>query len=322
MTALMKTATWRSIPRESPLLAMIDTVMAQAQLQVPNRLSNLRYGRRLMVGTDFGGHHRESAYEAITFVIADIENSPNWLHRQTQFRRERLRDGRRMAYKSLNDRMRMSVLPEFLINSSELRGLTITLLIDKRLKSLFAPTYLQRLVPSPPEKPRWNEAISERLMRTVHFLSFFLAGLCSSGQDVLWVVDEDAIVPNEDRVRDLCNVFANISSTYLDQNLGHFRLATTRHDFDRQMEDFVAISDLIAGATAELATQTRVDGVLPSSQLLQPVPKTVSQKARRVGRWLSIGFAPLKHLVVAVEPEGPHAFSVTEFMFPKDQGLR
>ena len=318
MSNLLEPA-WRSIRRDVQLLDGLDQCMAAASMERIGSVPDLRCGTKLIVGSDYGGHHKKSGYEAISFVFADLASSGEWLRDRKEFRRTVLRDGRRMAYKSLNDRLRSSALPQFLLTSSALRGLTVTLLIDKRIGSIFTSAHTESLKPDAPEFPRWNAEITERLLRVVHFMSFFLTGLCRSGQDVLWVTDEDAIVPNEDRVRDLCNVFGNVSSSYLDRNLGHFRLATTRQDSgDRQAEDLVAIPDLIAGALVELVTGAQISGALPDGGLVRPVGANISLKARRIGAWLSFTKAPLKHLAFAVEPDGPPgAYGVFEVEFPR-----
>jgi hypothetical protein len=94
----------------------------------------------------------------------------------------------------------------------------------------------------------------------VHVLGVLLAGLAAPGQNVMWFTDEDSIAANDDRVRELTQLFAWISSQYLTFNLGHCRCGTSKcDDGSRQIEDFLAIPDMIAGALAE-QMQLRIEG--------------------------------------------------------------
>jgi hypothetical protein len=87
------------------------------------------------------------------------------------------------------------------------------------------------------------------MLRVVHIVSFFLAGLSRAHQNVIWITDEDEIAANDNRMRELTNLFGNISSHYLPHSMGHFRCGTMKSDDgSRQLEDLASIPDLVAGA--------------------------------------------------------------------------
>src|SRR5690606_32799293 len=137
--------------------------------------------------------------------------------------------------------------------ANSLDGLSFSIAINKKCKSLFSgevPLDLQN--PSFEPYKKWKSSVLEKAFITIHFLAFILAGLSKPGQNVLWFSDEDNIVANDQRVYELTKLFAWISSEYLRFSLGHLRCGTSRCDNGtRQIEDFLAIPDLIGGAISE-----------------------------------------------------------------------
>ena len=85
-------------------------------------------------------------------------------------------------------------------------------------------------------------SVFERMLRVVHLVSFFTAGLSRAGQDVLWFTDVDDIAANNERIVELTNVWANVFSHYLQHDLRHVRCGTTQCDNGTlQLEDLASI---------------------------------------------------------------------------------
>jgi hypothetical protein len=82
-------------------------------------------GQQLLMVSDFSGTHAGSAFTSYAFLSLDIDQNPIWLAVQREFRRSVLHR-RRMAYKSLNDRVRRQALPHFLQLADQLNGALIT----------------------------------------------------------------------------------------------------------------------------------------------------------------------------------------------------
>lgn len=143
----------------------------------------------------------------------------------------------------------------------------------------------------------------EKLLRIVHFLSLFVAGLSRSGQDVLWITDEDDIVANIDRHQDLTTIFGQICSHYLKHNLRYLRVATTASDTGkRDVEDLVSIADLAADALCEVLNTYLRRGVAPTPELILPAPSQLDDKTLALMNWFSDCTQGLKRLVLSVDP--------------------
>jgi hypothetical protein len=166
-----------------------------------------------------------------------------------------------MSFKRLGDGQRRRALPPLLEAANILEGLSFSVALNKRCESLFAarpPLDLSN--PDFAAFRKWKPMVLEKVFFVVHVLGMLLGGLTAPGQDVMWFTDEDNIAANNDRVRELTQLFGWISSQYLTFNLGHCRCGTSKcDDGSQQIEDFLAIPDMIAGALAE-QMQLRSEG--------------------------------------------------------------
>lgn len=112
-----------------------------------------------------------------------------------------------------------------------------------------------------------------------------LGHLVRGYQSVTWITDEDDIAANDDRLTDVLEIAASVSSFLIDKPMVTLAVNTTAIDDDRRgFEDLVAIPDLAAGALAEAASRwpeedNRVNGVYEIRDL--------SAKSAYVHEWLA-----------------------------------
>jgi hypothetical protein len=227
--------------------------ISEYETRYPGSIPDLRSANILFVGSDYSGEHLGAHYHAISFIVADLQACGTWEHLRQEIRSRYLSDGRRISYKKLSDGKRKRALIPFLEAANHIPGIVITVLIDKKIKSLFSyPNYVdvQRKYP---EHAYWNTYVFEKVLRVIHLCSFFLAGLSKTGQHVLWVTDEDSMVANEAKLRAFVKVFSIVASNYLEHTLGHIKIGSTMSDTGRRdLEDLVAIPDLVAGLLCDL----------------------------------------------------------------------
>lgn len=255
-------------------------------------------GPVIFVGSDYSGSHCGSAYEVYAVLLVDSIGCRQLIEVRRLLRP--LLGSRRMSYKGLNDGQKRRALLPFLSNADEISGVCLAVAVAKSAATLFQwdtagidPGLLPCL--------EWGRSVSERALRIVHFVSFFLAGVSSPGQDVLWFTDEDEIAANDLRLTFLTKLFANVSSHYLLHDLRHVRCGTTRCDNgSNEIEDLTAIPDLAAGAVSQLLTSAegRVRTGIITSFSLQAKTKDIL-----IGRWLSNQQCNLKKIILRIEPE-------------------
>jgi hypothetical protein len=208
-----------------------------------------------------------------------------------------------MSFKRLADGQRGRALRPLLEAANSLNGLSLSVALNKKCESLFAsrpPLDLSN--PDFAGFRKWKPMVLEKAFFVVHVLGLLLAGLAAPGQNVMWFTDEDSIAANDDRVRELSQLFAWISSQYLTFNLGHCRCGTSKcDDGSQQIEDFLAIPDIIAGALAE-QMQLRIEDPSEFSAIFWMHRADFSDKTQEITWWFSDYHRPLKRLVCIVDP--------------------
>ena len=277
----------------------------QLEVKDSNLLPNIRRGSTILVASDYSGQHNQSCYQSLAFLLADLEACGVWEEQRTVWRPRFLSDNRRMSYKNLNDKKRREALVSFLNVANTIPGIVVTVLVDKKISSLFKKTgYLDMTDLEFQAYKHWNSKTFEKLLRAIHFVSFFIAGLSRSAQNILWITDEDEIVPNKEKLQEAVKIFANISSHYLSHDMGNFQWGTTKSDNGtRQIEDLVSVPDLIAGSLSHILTNYEQREVFPSSHLILPPPEDLPQKVIEIMNWFADSTQPLKRLVYSIRLE-------------------
>lgn len=266
-------------------------------------LPDIRQGSTIFVGSDYSGQHNLARYESYTLLLADLENCGIWEARRQQVRQRYLSDGRRISYKDLRDKLRQHALLPFLTAANSIPGLLVTILVNKKIDSLFEKEGRLDMDRSDLKEYRhWERGVFEKLLRVLHFVSFFVSGLSRPYQDVLWITDEDEIMANSARLKEVSEMFLRLCSHYLKHNLRHARIGTTKSDTGkRDIEDIVAVADLAAGALCQLLTDYQTLDWDLSSGLILPPPKMLPPKAKAIMDWLAENGQPLKRLVFVID---------------------
>lgn len=296
---------WR--PLSNPEFGFMDSLsesVARAEVVNPSLLPDLRRGDVLFVLSDFGGSHKSSPNDTFSFLFVDPSSFRRWQQRWSGYRSRHLPDGRRMAFKSLGDRRRQKALIPFLRAANQLNGLLVTLLVSKRIPSLFSrPSESKSNDESLEEFSHWNQNAFRKMLFSVHVVSLFLAGLSAPNQDIWWYTDEDDIAPNDERLYDVCEVYKRVSSRYFFHTMRHFRFGTSRsEDGTRVLEDLISIPDLASGCLTELAERLGKATLRSSEAVLVPLQSDLSHKSRILASWLGYGYSSLRRLTYCIEP--------------------
>jgi hypothetical protein len=276
----------------------------------------MRAAGNLLLASDYSGQHPGATHECISVLLTDDRASARWNRERINIRTRFLNDGRRMSFKTLNDRRRAEALDSFLDAANTVRGLLISVVIARKLGSLF----VSELGPASvdfSEYAVWRPKVFERLLRVVHLIGLLLAGLSAPQQNVLWITDEDEIAPNRDRLNQVASIFSTVVSHYLPHSLGHCRIGTTNIDMpDRALEDLVAIPDLAAGALSEVLKRYRAGGPFARDDFLLARPDGITMKGRRMMNWFADATQPLKRFVLVIDrKDGTPQLQLTELTF-------
>lgn len=282
---------------------VLNRVFKTLDMHRPGALPSFDTATQILAGSDYGGQHSSSQYESLAFVVADAMKLRPWDEARVRCRKAHLPDGRRMSFKSLNDKLRVAALPDFLSAADLIPGLLLVVLFDKQIGSIFDADEEQPEVPDEFRKLiEWPARTQERVLRICHVMALVLAGLSRELQNVLWITDEDEIAANVERHTLFTKAFGNIASHYLQHRLGHLRVATTASDTGkRDLEDFVAIADLAAGAICHSLNAYGATGLSSVPGLVVPPPPGAPPKVDRLLGWFSNDATSLRRLVLSID---------------------
>jgi hypothetical protein len=267
-------------------------------------------GPTLYVTSDYSDQNKQQSYDVIAILLLDPDRSPAWPAAIRRVRQEFLSDGRRMAFKNLNDTRRQRAFFPFLDAANELHGACIAVAIEKTVPRIWTTpetltTWGETLVAA-----RWTDYQFERLMRIAGFLAMFIAGLSSRDQDIIWISDQDNLFANETFANDTGRMLARLLPLFLQHSVGQLMIGTTAIDpGDRGEEDLAAISDLVAGASAELLTRMKEHyGKIPSG-IITDLPQ-MPTKTDKFFEWFADHSHPLKRVGIVFGNDGAGKNSV------------
>lgn len=306
----MMTHAWRALRR--PNLGMADSIsdmIATEEWRSPGLLTDLRASPTLLVASDYGGEHASAYYQTISLLVADMRGVvASWDLTRRKLRSRFASDGRRLSYKKLGDRQRARMLLPFLAAANQLPGVIATFLIDRRIETFFSSDIdiTGELVI---DSTYWKPKAFEKLLRVAHFGSLLIAGMSSQGQNILWITDQDAITANLKKHTEATKVIASVLSGYLSHSVGHIRIGTAQSDDGSlNIEDLLAIPDVVAGAWAEVSSHV----ARRFGRLAHPVhvmaTKNLLRKAHEILLWHSEARHSLKRIAFVIEHVPPDRF--------------
>jgi hypothetical protein len=296
---------WRlSVHPELGIMSRLNVLIGAIDAANPFALPNFCDASVITVGSDYSGQHRASKYEVYAFVIADLNRAYDWEFSRRQVRETFLRDGRRFSFKNLNDSKRAAALPTFLRAIDLIPGLLLVILVEKTVGTLFVESSIEESDHLAYELSLWPLHVNERLFRILHFNSLLIAGLTHPRQHVLWITDQDDVVANETMHRQAIATFGRTISHYLEHDLGHVRVATTKSDSGtRDIEDFVAVADFAAGAISEILSAYQNSSMPIVQRIAMMPPQNLSAKTRMLSDWFSAEGVALRRLVISIDPK-------------------
>lgn len=220
--------------------------------------------------------------------------------------RKRLREdfglgNRRMSFKGLNDGIKLKALPAFLSLAGSVEGLILTFAVSSSIPYMFADQFLEVW----PELAAFKKPVLEDMLRIAHFGSQAILIAFSSRQNIFWFTDEDSIVANEAHQQQFGKLSeAIIRKTLPDEEIGEIAFGLTSIDGGGlEIEDLVAIPDLVAGAFCEMLDALSESGqvVTPRITLKKPV---VSRKTDLICASVAHSQSRLKQFGVVFDRTG------------------
>ncbi len=297
----MQIRNWAPLARPSGgLMDLLSRQIATIEKQEPGVVPDLRDGLGLCIGSDYSGDHGTPKYETYSFIVTNDAAVPAWDKLCKDWRAKYLTlpgdaKPREMSFKKLNeDNVRARALGDFLLAANSLRGLVLTVAVDKTIDWM-SPDRL------PENEAIWKPAVYDRVMRYSHFISLLIAGLSRQGHAIGWMTDQDKIADTPKRKSHLPRVFSGIlAGLYLGHKLGPVSIGDNA-GAHISFSDFLAIPDLIAGALNEVMENYQDKGKTAGLTVTETFSmKEIQPKTKEIIDWHIESDHPLKRLFLVI----------------------
>jgi hypothetical protein len=240
----MSDQAWQALGKSN--LGFMDSLsssMSQLEQKDKGAFTDIRTGPTLLIASDYAGERREDLASSYSFIAIDAQYLWLWDEMWGKVRSSILPDNRRFAFKKLSDQIRQKALLPFLKSANCIPGVLVTYVFHKNVGQLFDEEESDW-------KADWKQAQFEKLMRIAHLFSMTVSCLSRSGQEVMWITDNDAIMANEKKQKQTRSVVMHFLNHYLKHPVSWTRFGTPN---DLASEDLLAICDMSCGYIGELA---------------------------------------------------------------------
>ena len=308
---------WRDLNSSTPLQPWVKAFNDKIRIEALPHLG----GREIIIATDSSGLHQENPFETLGLLILDFDFALKWEVLRQAIRRDILKDSRRMSFKQLNEPVRRRALIPFLCAADTINGLCLTIAVNKQIDFLCGGRWMyEQLIASRTLKALWTFESFDRMIRTTHFISLVMAGLCSEGQNVFWISDQDEMFESSQKSEDTLRVLSACYKTFINWPMGTISAGTTEMDKgDRFEEDFAAIPDLAAGALAEIVMRMKnLSGANVSEIPAAGLITDVSPKSDILLSWLADNTQMLKRISLFFDQREDGKFCVSKIWSEKE----
>lgn len=274
----------------------------------------------MVILSDYSGQHKNSLYEAYSFLVNNMEAVSEWTEVRREFREKWLPDGRRISFKQLNEKVRAKAYPHYLAACSLLKANIITFLVHRNIKHFInggAVSFMELFPECFSSQTKHGKV--EKMIRLSTFLSVVITGLRQEYQRAFWFSDHDEALENHERREG----FAKLSA-YLQLHFSRWKrpadviFGTTEDpSIPFWVEDLAALPDIFCGAYCQMGN------ILPSFYGKETWTRMFNSssvsdnRSRILGDWLAAGPRELKHIFVRTEIEDSGFFrSSAQFFRP------
>jgi len=262
--------------------------------------------------SDYGGEDTSSRCFTYSFLICAYGSLGPFKEKMAALRKSSGIGQKEIAFKDFRHGPSRRMLPAYLrLTDQYISGLLFTLVVDKRIPSLFGPGDSETFskMAAALEQIGYGaltEKVAEKLFRVVHCIAFLIALLVHPGQKIFWMMDHDAIGETPERHSKLLEILLKVLPLYTTKSFGFLGGARpfTPRVFDKL--DLLSVSDIAAGALAQC-----INGIDTVGQ----ENAQIKQGADHVLRWMCHNSVTLKKFAMTVKrlPDGTPSVGPIDF---------
>jgi hypothetical protein len=297
----------------SPLVVAIQTELKKREAAGLLLLPDLSALANTTVGifSDYGGEDRASNYLTYSFLMCAWGSLATFWGEMKKHRENSGLGTKEIEFKDFGMGLMRKALPGYLdLLNGYVPGLLFTVLVDKRIVSLFGPqnrTTSEALTKMLEEHGlKFKPEIAEKALRVVHAAAFLTALLGHEGQKIFWMSDHDAICPDLSAHNRLLALFQNVLGLYTDHQFGLIGGALPFSERSTDYLDLLSAADIVAGSVGQYFT---------SRDDLGEKDARVKEGAEKVLVWLGHDGLALKKMCIqlGLGDDGRIRFGAIEF---------
>jgi len=258
--------------------------------------------RTVALFSDYGGEHKESKYYTYSFLVTGLDLAVGFQQRMAGIRQQHGLDESEIAYKRFREGRMRTALPDYLMALNNLLpGLLFTLVVDKKIKSLFGV-----------ETKDDREAVREHLMavgfgskkpdviektlRITHMAALLAGLLAHDGQKIFWMTDNDPISEGKRGASETLSLFARAVEIYTREGVSFDLVGGGTAFVERHTDtlDLLSAADIVCGALSDYLTKR--EGVAECDI-------KVKEGSDRVLQWMPLNGVGLRKIVLMMRPD-------------------
>lgn len=261
--------------------------------------------------SDYSGEG-DGNYLTYSFLICAWGSLATFWREMKKLRANCALGNKEIEFKDFGMGVMRAALPGYLdLLNGYVPGLLFTIVVDKRILSLFGPqdrstgvALSERL-----EEQGFGKLkpqIAEKAFRVVHTAAFLTALLGHDGQKIFWMSDHDAICPDAKAHERLLALFHNVLSLYTARQFGLIGGARPFSERSTDFLDLLSAADIVAGSVGQYFTSRGKVGEQNAC---------VKEGAEKVLVWLGHDGLALKKLCIqlCLGDDGTIRFGAVEF---------
>jgi hypothetical protein len=251
------------------------------------------------VFTDYGGESRSAKHFTYSTLVCGWNLKDVFLENMKSVRRKHGLADKEIAFKDFGMGQLQRSLPDYLNALNLLPGFLFTLIVDKRVSSLFGPTrdrkstreFITQTLETAGFGKRKPE-VNEKLLRVIHIAAFLTGLLAHDGHKIFWMTDHDAIAATNEMHEKTLALFQRVLGLYARKGYAFPLIGGALPFPERSVEmlDLLSVTDVVAGALEHYLLQKDLTGSDGGVQL--------KPGCERVLRWLAQDGIGLKKMNV------------------------
>ena len=243
-------------PHKIPLINTLSNTLLAYHEKCELLLPDFSQSGTIVVFSDYGGDSGQESFLTYSFLFADYDSVASGFDYSMQaLRRKYFKEypEKEIAFKDIKNGHIKNSLWDYLCEAGNtIHGLLFTLVIDRRIKSMFGDIKSNAKSFSNQTQVEWKPKVAEKLFRIDTVISYFLTLLGRANQKVFWLADDDAIMENEEKANiaaksmiSLLNAFEHPVQFEL---YGYGKNSSFRSMYTSVFTDALSLTDLVGGA--------------------------------------------------------------------------